>query len=236
MEHKIWRGFYDLQHTCLSGPAWDCHEDWSGITNQKERKRLQNRLNKRAYLAPNVAPGFFPPDAEVLSSEAGPPFDYNSLCETAAARVPTIPEQSAPPSCDIQSPCANLPGLTELDGIDGFAGDLNVLGFPFDWLLSEVVRTPLDPCTQNERQTGHDYVHHHHQPQPAVRLGAAAQISHAHGSGVGGSDTPPATAGLACLGNQHSCPGEMGHPSAGKGMSADDGFSGFGYSADHSGI
>ena len=26
---------------------WHAGEDWAGITNQKERKRLQNRLNKR---------------------------------------------------------------------------------------------------------------------------------------------------------------------------------------------
>lgn len=38
----------DIQHMPHEAYIRRCGEDWAGITNRKERKRLQNRLNQRA--------------------------------------------------------------------------------------------------------------------------------------------------------------------------------------------
>ncbi|TLD05417.1 uncharacterized protein PgNI_10018 [Pyricularia grisea] len=78
-----------FHNTCLPAAAWDHGEDWSGITDQKERKRLQNRLNKRMSRQ-RMRTNRFPKNAFVSSSTT----TSDSSCPGSTSSSP--PQDLAP--------------------------------------------------------------------------------------------------------------------------------------------
>ncbi|KAK8096201.1 hypothetical protein PG999_014223 [Apiospora kogelbergensis] len=156
------------QHVELQRMPHELHirhrgEDWAGITNQKERKKLQNRLNKRVSRQ-RKRRSDYPSDCSDAASTPSPRSDalmgstIDSLITTFSyctkedvgqkrAMLQRFAEQALL-SFMAGDPCADHRlRLIQLNTINGFTRNARALGFGFDWLICEV----LSPFGTNEQ-------------------------------------------------------------------------------------
>lgn len=149
-----------------SRPHEFTREDWSGITNQKERKRLQNRLNKRVSRQRKRHNGTSDDDnnisdavsSAVVSSNASSPHAFSSgasllpcgiasafshLSKEDAARARAMLERFAEQA--LMSYATGDPSvdhhlkLIQLNTINAFTSNAAALGYRFDWLVCESI-------------------------------------------------------------------------------------------------
>ncbi|KAK8875286.1 hypothetical protein PGQ11_005800 [Apiospora arundinis] len=150
-------------------------EDWAGITNQKERKKLQNRLNKRIYqlLNQDLArqrkrknnyadgssdTGSTPSPRSHSLTVASPigdslitTFSYCTKEDVGHKRAMlTRFAEQALISYMIGDPRADHRlKLIQLNTINGFTRNAAALGFSFDWLICEVL-SPFGTSAQSK--------------------------------------------------------------------------------------
>ncbi|KAK8054818.1 hypothetical protein PG993_000045 [Apiospora rasikravindrae] len=130
-------------------------EDWVGITNQKERKRLQNRLNKRVSRQRKKR-GIYADDSGDVTTTPSPRLHTSTTSPLASlmttfshcieedvaqkrAMLTRFAEQALA-SYSTADPCADHRlKLIQLNTINGFTRNAAALGFDFDWLICEIV-------------------------------------------------------------------------------------------------
>jgi hypothetical protein len=138
-------------------------EDWAGITDQKERKRLQNRLNKRvsrqrqrnpsddenisdAVSSAAVSSNASSPDtvsSSAVLSPSGIASAFSHLSKEDAARARAMLERFAEQalmSYALGDPSADhYLKLIQLNTINAFTSNAAALGYRFDWLVCESI-------------------------------------------------------------------------------------------------
>ncbi|KAK7941605.1 uncharacterized protein PG986_013992 [Apiospora aurea] len=130
-------------------------EDWTGITNQQERKKLQNRLNKRASRQRKKRAAPTDGTSDVTSTPRPRPDAANtsllgSLMSTFShckqedvaqkrARLARFAEQALASYMMADPRADHRRKLIQFNIINGFTRDAAALGFSFDWLVCEVV-------------------------------------------------------------------------------------------------
>ncbi|KAK8087575.1 Aryl-alcohol dehydrogenase [Apiospora hydei] len=130
-------------------------EDWTGITNQQERKKLQNRLNKRAsrQRKKRAAPTDDPSDVTSTPSprpDAANTSPLRSLMSTFShckredivqkrAMLARFAEQAIASYMMADPHADHRLKLIQLNTINGFTRNAAALGFSFDWLICELV-------------------------------------------------------------------------------------------------
>ncbi|USP79569.1 hypothetical protein yc1106_06843 [Curvularia clavata] len=146
-------------------------EDWAGITNPKERKRLQNRLNKRvsrqrkkwklrsedddssdSVSRTATSPAAVSLGAATASSRVIIPSTFSHCSEEDAVRGRAMLQRFADQALERYMrghPCADhYLKLIQFNIINGFTKNAAVLGYQFDWLICAAV-SPFgcDPAT-----------------------------------------------------------------------------------------
>jgi hypothetical protein len=138
-------------------------EDWAGITNQKERKRLQNRLNKRVSRQRKGKTSYDDNSSDAMSSAAVSPNTssldafssgaalspssivsaFSHLSEEDAAHRRAMLERFAEQalmSYMTGDPCADHHlKLIQFNTIKGFTRNAAALGYQFDWLVCDAI-------------------------------------------------------------------------------------------------
>ncbi|KAJ0117002.1 hypothetical protein J7T55_003417 [Diaporthe amygdali] len=135
-------------------------EDWAGITNRKERKKLQNRLNKRVSrqrkrtnvyhraspdtASPDVIPTQNCQSYTTTVSPLNDPVTTFGYCteENIAQKRALLKQfaEQALTSYKTADPCADHRlKLIQLNVVNGFTRNAAALGFKFDWLICECI-------------------------------------------------------------------------------------------------
>ncbi|KAI5921701.1 hypothetical protein F4810DRAFT_702194 [Camillea tinctor] len=140
-----------IEAQCMPHEAYIRHngEDWAGITNQRARKKLQNRLNKRASRSRRKTRGRsndalrigVKPDRIVICSAEDVVFTdvTEANIQQKRAALQRIAAQHLASYAAHQPRAHHLPRLIQLNVIDSLTRNSVLLGFTIDWLLCSAV-------------------------------------------------------------------------------------------------
>ncbi|ETS75330.1 hypothetical protein PFICI_12274 [Pestalotiopsis fici W106-1] len=127
----------------------DQREDWAGVTNRRERKKLQNLLNQRAYRKRNP---YTTSTGSVPSGEQERTKISREKAKKKRILLGHLAQQALASYMMGQPHLDHLPGLIHLNFLRSLANNADVLQLRVDWLDCNVISPfgflgpPKPPC------------------------------------------------------------------------------------------